>query len=307
MSAASIAGLPHVQRALLKWHRARGMQAPWRESGDPYEVLVAAVMAQQTQMSRVMPSYERFVAAFPTVESLAAASPGDVIRVWAGMGYNQRAIRLHRAARTIVAGGWPHDAASLAQIDGIGPFTAAIIASFAFGEPAACVDTNVRRVLGRLSGDESIDGKRLQSLADASLAVREPARWNQALMDYGARVCGIRPKCGECVVSRWCASPREQANAPVLRVADERGTYVAKLPTRKTQPKFEGSARWWRGRIVAALRVLPAGESITLARLRATLSSAGDPPPPAELATLVSALESHGLVEISGKRIALPK
>ena len=312
MSAASIAGLPHVQRALLKWHRASGMQAPWRESGDPYEVLVAAMMAQQTQMSRVMPSYERFVAAFPTVESLAAASPGDVIRVWAGMGYNQRAIRLHRAARTFVAGGWPHDAASLALIDGIGPFTAAIIASFAFGEPAACVDTNVRRVLGRLSGDESIDGKRLQSLANASLAVREPARWNQALMDYGARVCGIRPKCGECVVSRWCASPRELADGtrpaePLLRVADERATYVAKPPARKPQPKFEGSARWWRGRIVASLRALPPGESITLAKLRATLSRESEPPPPDELTTLVRALESHGLLEVRGKRIALPK
>ncbi len=314
MTAPSIAGLPHVQRALLKWHHARGMQAPWRESGDPYEVLVAAVMAQQTQMSRVMPSYERFVAAFPTVESLAAATASDVIRVWAGMGYNQRAIRLHRAARTIVAGGWPRDAVSLALIDGIGPFTAAIIASFAFGEPAACVDTNVRRVLGRLSGDESIDGKRLQSLADAALAIREPARWNQALMDYGARVCGVRPKCGECVVSRWCASPREQPEAqgahppaPLLRVADERATYVAKPPARKPQPKFEGSARWWRGRMVAALRALPAGESITLARLRATLSREGDPPPPDEIKALLSALESHGLVELSGKRIALPK
>jgi A/G-specific adenine glycosylase len=312
MSAASIAGLPHVQRALLKWHHSSGMQAPWRESGDPYEVLVAAVMAQQTQMSRVMPSYERFVAAFPTIESLATASAGDVIRVWAGMGYNQRAIRLHRAARTIVAGGWPHDAASLALIDGIGPFTAAIIASFAFGEPAACVDTNVRRVLGRLSGDEGIDGKRLQSLADASLAVREPARWNQALMDYGARVCGIRPKCGECVVSRWCASPRELADvtkpaAPLLRVADERGTYVAKPPARKKQPKFEGSARWWRGRIVATLRALPPGESITLAELRTTLSREGDPPPPDELTTLVRALASHGLLEVRGKRIALPE
>ena len=186
------------------------MHAPWRESGDPYEVLVAAVMAQQTQMSRVMPSYERFVAAFPTVESLAEASAGDVIRVWAGMGYNQRAIRLHRAARTIVDGGWPHDAASLAQIDGIGPFTAAIIASFAFSQPAACVDTNVRRVLGRLVGDETVDGKRLQSLADGMLAVREPARWNQAVMDYGARVCTVRPKCGECVVARWCPSRRDQ-------------------------------------------------------------------------------------------------
>ncbi len=312
MNAPAAAELRNIQRALLAWHRDQGMHAPWRESGDPYEVLVAAVMAQQTQMSRVMPSYERFVAAFPTVESLAEASAGDVIRVWAGMGYNQRAIRLHRAARTIVDGGWPHNAAALAQIDGIGPFTAAIIASFAFSQPAACVDTNVRRVLGRLSGDETIDGKRLQSLADSMLAVHEPARWNQAVMDYGARVCTIRPRCGECVVSRWCPSRRDhpatnghRGPATLLRVADEPAAYTAR-PKPKRQPKFEGSARWWRGRIIDALRALPPGSSMTVTALRAALSGAGKPPPAEELKVLVSALESHGLVVTKGSRIALP-
>jgi A/G-specific adenine glycosylase len=312
VNAPAAAELRNIQRALLAWHREQGMHAPWRESGDPYEVLVAAVMAQQTQMSRVMPSYERFVAAFPTVESLASASAGEVIRVWAGMGYNQRAIRLHRAAGTIVDGGWPRDAQALAQIDGIGPFTAAIIASFAFGQPAACVDTNVRRVLGRLVGDETIDGKRLQSLADSMLAVREPARWNQAVMDYGARVCTVRPKCSECVVSRWCPSRRDQAaanghrrSATLLRVADETATYTARTQS-KRQPKFEGSARWWRGRIIDALRALPPGSSMTMTALRAALSNAGKPPPADELKALVSALESHGLIAPRGKQISLP-
>lgn len=312
MNAPAAAELRKIQRALLAWHREQGMHAPWRESGDPYEVLVAAVMAQQTQMSRVMPSYERFVAAFPTVESLAEASAGDVIRVWAGMGYNQRAIRLHRAARTIVGAGWPHDAAALAQIDGVGPFTAAIIASFAFAESAACVDTNVRRVLGRLVGDETIDGKRLQSLADNMLAVREPARWNQAVMDYGARVCTVRPKCGECVVARWCPSRRDRPatndhrdRAALLRVADEPATYTARAKP-KRQPKFEGSARWWRGRIIDALRTLPPGSSMTMSALRAALSGAGNPPLADELKVLVSALESHGLIALRGRQISLP-
>ena len=297
------------------------MQAPWRESGDAYEVLVAAVMAQQTQMSRVMPSYARFIAAFPNVESLAAASTGEVIRVWAGMGYNQRAVRLHRAARTIVGNGWPRDAAALSQIDGIGPFTAAIIASFAFAQPAACVDTNVRRVLGRLCGDEGIDGKRLQALADLSLAVRHPARWNQAVMDYGARVCTTRPKCGECVVARWCPSRREEpANGPSTKlrsvavsrqaapapaprmVADERIPYRAKQP----QPKYEGSARWWRGRIIDALRALPAGESIRLAELRRLLANGTAALATDDMRALVAALERHGLVAVTRGRVALP-
>src|SRR5439155_21639822 len=144
-------------------------------------------MAQQTQMSRVLASYERFLTAFPTLQSLARASAGDVIRVWKGMGYNTRAVRLHRAAQTVAARGWPHRAAELATIPGIGPFTAAIIASFAFGEPAAGVDTNVRRVLGRLAGDGHASPADMQRLADASIAREVPARWNQALMDYGAR------------------------------------------------------------------------------------------------------------------------
>ena len=312
MSAARIAGLRDVQRRLLAWHRTQGLHAPWRKSGDPYEVLVAAVMAQQTQMSRVMPAYERFIAAFPTVESLAAATAGEVIRAWAGMGYNQRAIRLHRAARTIVDGGWPREAALLATIDGIGPFTAAIIASFAFGEPAACVDTNVRRVLGRLAGDEGIDGKRLQALADAALAVREPARWNQAVMDYGARVCTVRPKCGECVVASGCPSRREAGGTTragavsLLRVADERGAYDAK-PPRKVQPTFEGSARWWRGRIIDALRALPAGNAMGLGVLGRSIADGRAALAEGDLRALVEGLAAHGLVEIRRGRVALPE
>jgi A/G-specific adenine glycosylase len=252
-------------------------------------------MAQQTQMSRVMPSYERFIAAFPTLESLAAASPADVIRVWVGMGYNQRAVRLHRAARQIAAAGWPRTAAELVQIEGIGPFTAAIIASFAFGEAAGCVDTNVRRVLGRLAGDEAIDGRQLQLLADAAVAHDAPARWNQALMDYGARVCGMRPKCGECVVSTWCASRARYAAAP-RRIAEPRATY-RKRPAKKAEP-FEGSPRYFRGRIIDVLRALPPGDTIALAALPAAIAN-GHPEPPLDATTsLVAALERHGLATL---------
>jgi A/G-specific adenine glycosylase len=299
--------LPEIQRALLDWHASNALQAPWRASGDPYECLVAAVMAQQTQMSRVMPSYERFVAAFPTLESLATASAGDVIRVWAGMGYNQRAVRLHRAAREIHASGWPRDAASLARIHGIGPFTAAIIASFAFGETAACVDTNVRRVLGRLAGDEQISATQLQSLADASIAHDAPARWNQAVMDYGARVCGVRPKCDECVVAAWCPS-RERYAAPKPRVSDARGAYNAKPRPAKREAPFEGSTRWYRGRIVDALRTLPPGERIPLDDLGARMPANGHTRMArADLDALVRGLERDGLASVTGGGVALPE
>jgi A/G-specific adenine glycosylase len=335
--------LAGVRRELLAWHAAHGLRAPWRESGDPYEALVAAVMAQQTQMSRVMPSYERFMMAFPTVESLAATSAGEVIRVWSGMGYNQRAIRLHRAARAIVADGWPRDAAGLARLDGIGPFTAAIVASFAFGQAAACVDTNVRRVLGRLAGDEGLDGSRLQELANAVMAAEAPARWNQALMDYGARVCTPRPKCGECVVVGQCGALRgavreqgaesgeqragrqqtangeqqgaagrrrtarngqQKAAGGLLLVADERGAYSAR---RKPQPKFEESARYYRGRIVDVLRGLAAGVSVAVDALPEMIANGRAAPSADDTLAWVAGLERHGLVVMREGRVALPE
>jgi A/G-specific adenine glycosylase len=295
--------LASVQRVLLDWHGKHGLRAPWRESRDPYHCLVAAVMAQQTQMSRVMPSYERFVAHYPTLDSLAAATLGDVIRVWAGMGYNQRAVRLHRAARQIAAHGWPPDTESLVEIDGIGAFTAAIIASFAFGQPSACVDTNVRRVLGRLAGDEDLSAARLQQLADASMAGTAPARWNQAVMDFGAGVCRTRPKCGECVVARWCAS-RSQFTEPLERVAEQRPAYHAAPRRKRREPAYEGSARYYRGRIIDALCQLSAGESLTLRGLNRQLGAMA--PDEAELLQLVDVLAGQGLVMRTRGRIALP-
>ena len=302
-SDARIRGLGSVQRALLDWHDAHRMHAPWRDSGDPYQCLVAAVMAQQTQMSRVMSLYARFTQAFPTVEALAAASPGEVIRAWQGMGYNQRAVRLHRAAREIVAGGWPRDAAALAKISGIGPFTAAIIASFAFGEPAACVDTNVQRVLGRLAGEPSIGGARLQRLADASMAAEHPARWNQALMDYGAAICGVRPKCGECVVRRWCAS-RSMFEAPAGVVAEERPLYRRAKAT-KTE-RFEASRRYLRGRIVDALRASPPGAWVTAGSIARAIRNEHVAPTAEDVRAMLSELERQGLAETSGGRARLP-
>jgi A/G-specific adenine glycosylase len=297
-----IKSLPAVQRALLDWHAEHALQAPWRMSGDPYECLVAAVMAQQTQMSRVMPAYERFIAAYPTIESLAASSLADVIRVWAGMGYNQRAVRLHSAAHQIAESGWPHDAAALAGIPGIGPFTAAIIASFAFGEPAACVDTNVRRVLGRLAGDEDLSARDLQLLADASMPRDAPAPWNQTVMDYGARVCTPRPKCGECVVRRWCASRASFASPPLRRVAEQRLAY--RNTQKPAKQPYTQSDRYYRGRIIDLLRALPPGATLAQRRLPALL----DAPhlTSANVSALVDALIAHGLIVRRQGRITLP-
>ena len=299
----SASELPQLRRALLAWHRKHGLRAPWRTSGDPYQVLVAAVMAQQTQMSRVLPKFDEFMQAFPTIESLARARTARVLRVWGGLGYNLRALRLQRAARRIVReGGFPRTAAELEEIEGIGPFTASIVSSFAFGEPAAAVDTNIRRVVARLvAGD--VDGRlseaRVQEASDALISRRAAARWNQAIMDLGGQVClPRRPRCDDCPIARWCRARPLFAKSGGRRVAERRAGYRA-------QPRYEGSRRYYRGRIVEALRALPPGESLSQAALRRRLPGAGLDAK--TFGELVEALRKDGLLRMEPDgRVRLP-
>ncbi len=301
----------NLRRALFAWHRANGLRAPWRTSGDPYQALVAAVMAQQTQMSRVLPKYDEFIAAFPTVEALAAASPGEVLRRWAPLGYNLRAVRLHRAARQVVAQGtFPRRAAEVERIEGIGPFTAAIVTSFSFGERVAAVDTNVRRVVARLLGGE-VDGRvseqAVRPAADALVAPRAPGRWNQAMMDLGGTVCVARaPKCDRCPLSRWCRA------RPLFARLDKRAAEVR--AGYRAEGRYHGSRRFFRGRVVQALRELRAGASLApaalLERLRqdaARPRATGDVLDGAGLSELVESLQRDGLVRVlRNGRVSLP-
>ncbi|MEX1255769.1 MAG: A/G-specific adenine glycosylase [Dehalococcoidia bacterium] len=304
--------LRSLRRALLAWHRRHGLEAPWRVSRDPYQALVAAVMAQQTQMSRVLPKFDEFIEAFPTVEALAAASAGEVLRIWAPLGYNLRAVRLHRAAQQIATtGGFPRTAAELERIDGIGPFTAAIVTSFSFGERVAAIDTNVSRVIARaFAGDieGGVPERALRSAADALVSRRAAGRWNQGIMDLGALVCTARaPRCDACPLARWCrARPRFAVNGN-RRIAERRAAYRA-------EPPFKGSRRYYRGRIVQALRELPPGATVSLANVLARLrqaeacrSGVSGGLDVSGLRVLVGALERDGLVRVDGRgRIGLP-
>jgi A/G-specific adenine glycosylase len=309
--------LPNMRRALLAWHRRHGLPAPWRESRDPYQALVAATMAQQTQMSRVQPKYEEFIAAYPAVESLASASTADVLRAWSGLGYNLRALRLHRAAQLVVGrGGFPRTAEELARIEGIGPCTAAVVSSFAFGEAAPAIDTNVRRIVSRVAfGDvDARTAERALAKAAATLVSRRaPGRWNQAMMDFGALVCTARaPKCGTCPLATWCrARPRIARANGARRVAEPRVAYRAKAA-------YAGSRRYYRGRIVQALRELPAGASMTPAALLTALTPSPSPGGTGEpagaastaidqalLRELLEALRRDGLVCIERGRVRL--
>jgi A/G-specific adenine glycosylase len=200
-----------VEGQLLAWYERAGRDLPWRRTRDPYAILVSEVMLQQTQVDRVVPRYERWLTRWPTPESLAAAAAGDVIREWQGLGYNRRALALHRAARRIADDGWPRD---LEELPGVGPYTAGAIRNFALGEPVLPVDVNVARVQRRTG----------HPFSPASA---------QALMDLGATVCRARvPRCGTCPLETSCPS---------------RG--IAEAPRRRQGP-FEGSFRQRRGAVL---------------------------------------------------------
>ena len=174
-----------MQAALLAWFAEHGRDLPWRRTRDPYAILVSEVMLQQTQVARVVPRYVRWLERWPTVAALAAASPAEVIREWQGLGYNRRGLNLHRAARHVATHGWPDD---LAELPGVGRYTADAVRRFAFGEPVLPLDTNVRRVLTRTGGSFGPECA-------------------QALMDLGATVCIARvPRCTACPLAARCPS-----------------------------------------------------------------------------------------------------
>jgi A/G-specific adenine glycosylase len=207
-----------VEAALLAWFDEHGRDLPWRRTRDPYAILVSEVMLQQTQVARVVPRYHAWLERWPTVDAFAAAPVADVIREWQGLGYNRRAVNLHRAARRIAADGWPED---LTQLPGVGRYTADAVARFAFDRPVLPVDTNVRRVLERTRGEFS------------------PASAH-ALMDLGATVCLARiPRCDACPLSESCPS---------------RGLRYE--PLRK-QSRFEGSFRQRRAHALRLITAGP--------------------------------------------------
>lgn len=204
----SDADLSAPRGRLLAWYDDHQRDLPWRRTTDPYAILVSEVMLQQTQVARIMERWPRFLARFPDLPSLATAEEDDVLHEWQGAGYYSRARRLHALARTVVAeheGRLPADHAALLALPGIGPYTAAAVASIAFDLAHAVVDGNVRRVLARLSGDPDPTPSATQALADAWLDRARPGDWNQAIMELGATICRPRsPSCDTCPLAADC-------------------------------------------------------------------------------------------------------
>jgi A/G-specific adenine glycosylase len=248
-------------------------------------------MLQQTQVPRVLPRYHAFLETFPTATACAAAPVGDVVRAWEGLGYNRRAVNLHRAAVLIAEHGFPDTLTGLIALPGVGPYTARAVLAYAYEADAAVVDTNVARILARFGG-RRLTGKEAQAAADAFAPAGNAWAWNQAIMDLGAQRCRPRaPGCDGCPLARWCRW--RVAGHPLPDPA------VGSAHVSGGQSVFEGSDRQGRGRLVAALRRGP----VATADLAPVMGWPGDP---ARAERVAATLVVDGLATIdAGGRIRI--
>ncbi|MFM7252703.1 MAG: A/G-specific adenine glycosylase [Ilumatobacteraceae bacterium] len=273
--------------AVLAWGLPRLRDLPWRRTRDPWAVLVSEVMAQQTQVSRVVPKWLEFMERFPTPAACAATPLGDVLRLWQGLGYPRRAQGLHAAAGEVSrVGRFPDTLEALLELPGVGQYTARAVLAFAFETDAAVVDTNVGRVLARHAG-RRLTARDCQSMADAALPPGEPWAWNQCLMELGATVCtAANPSCAACPLRarcRWRGSGPDPAEGSA--------------GVSRAQARFEGSDRQARGLLMRRLSDGAVRADDTAQVMQRDVPTAS---------RLVDALVAEGLVRRVGTRLMLP-
>ncbi|MGB0111675.1 MAG: A/G-specific adenine glycosylase [Ilumatobacteraceae bacterium] len=269
------------QGAVLAWGSSRIRDLPWRRERDPWRILVAEVMLQQTQADRVIPKWQAFLHVFPTPAACAAASLAEVLRLWQGLGYPRRARNLQRAAAVIVeqhGGAVPTDLDALLELPGVGPYTARAVSAFAFEHDVGVVDTNIARVLAR-AGGVRLTPRAAQRAADDLVPVGQGWFWNQVLMDVGATLCRPVPRCASCPIADGCAW--HMGDHPVPDPA------TGSAGVSNTQARFEGSDRQARGAVLRALHDGPVPVAGFDARI-------------------VAGLVDDGLVEIDGSTVRLP-
>ncbi|CAB4824959.1 unannotated protein [freshwater metagenome] len=280
-----------VNQFLLRWYAKSARPLKIRERSDPYSVLIVEVMAQQTQITRVGQLAERFLARFPTLAALATAEAADVLEAWRGLGYNRRALSLHRAAQVAhAAGGLPATHEDLQLLPGIGPYTARAVAAIAFGGSEIPVDVNIARVVQRVTGEVKLTPKPLQAAANAfgaELEANEAGAWAQAAMDLANAHCRANtPDCGSCPLRSVCHSAGRVAAPPPRKVG--------------VAPRFSSTRRWLRGRLLDELRDAgAAGMQLRGAR--------GEHDTDAVTAT-IEQLQAEGLIErLRGEVYRLPR
>lgn len=284
----------HGSEPLQQWWAELRRELPWRATRDPWAVLVCEVMAQQTPVARVIERWAPFLERFPTVEACAAAPVADVLRLWSGLGYNRRALALHRCASTVVhehGGRFPADVDALLPLPGIGPYTARALAVFAFELDHGVVDTNSARVLARWEG-RRLSAREVQAAADTAVPAGDSWAWNQAMLDLGAGVCTRRaPDCARCPVAARCRW-RQAGNPPPDPADGSAGVSGG-------QSRFVGSDRQGRGRLVDALR----GGDVAAEALGAAM---GWPDDPVRAERVAATLVAEGLVHRTADRYHLP-
>ena len=304
-----------VHHSLLHWYSVEQRDLPWRATNDPYAILVSEIMLQQTQVDRVLPKYQQFLAAFPTLADLAQASTADVISVWVPLGYNRRAVNLQSIARQVIAeynGHIPDTIDELIKLKGIGRYTAGAIACFAYHKQVATVDTNIRRVLHRVFiglelPEPKLNDAALLTLAEQVLPTGEAYNWNQAIMDLGATICSSsNPQCNRCPLQQVCHAYTEMGqyslfpSGTVLRqlrkVAEKKADY---------QP-FTSTNRYFRGRIIDLLRTIPAGQRVSLSDLGIHIKPTFKQDDLPWIRKLVDGLAKDGLLDYADEGVCLP-
>lgn len=278
-----------LQAALIGWWERHGRhELPWRTTNDPWAVLVSELMLQQTQVPRVVPRYAEFLERFPTPAACAAASVGDVVRAWEGLGYNRRAVNLHRCAAAAVerhGGAIPDSLPDLLALPGIGPYTARAVLVFAFEHDVGLVDTNAGRFVARALAGRPLGRVEAQATADAAVPAGDAWRWGSAVFDLGALLCTRRaPRCGACPLRdagcAWAAAGWPDPD-PVVGSAGISGP----------QSRFDGSDRQGRGRLVDALRRGPVSTS-------ALADVMGWPADPSRAARVAATVAADGLAVV---------
>jgi A/G-specific adenine glycosylase len=309
--------IARVHMLLLRWYASERRDLPWRATSDPYAILVSEIMLQQTQVDRVLPKYKQFLAVFPTLEALAEAPTSRVIAVWAPLGYNTRAVRLQSIAQQVVTeyqGHIPDTIEELLKLKGIGRYTAGAIACFAYRKQVATVDTNIRRVLHRIflglehPEPKADDGQMLQ-LAEQVLPAGQAYDWHQALMDMGATICtSTNPLCPNCPLQEVCQAYTDMSqyslfpSGVVLRQLRK----VAEKKTGYQTTSFTSTNRYFRGRIIDHLRLLPIDQRITLNELGAKIKPEFCDEDLPWIQKLVQGLAKDGLLDYAESGVRLP-
>jgi A/G-specific adenine glycosylase len=306
-----------VHTALLNWYAVEQRQLPWRITRDPYAILVSEVMLQQTQVDRVLPKYAQFLATFPTLADLAAASTADVITVWVPLGYNRRAVSLQSIARQVIAeydGRIPDTIDELLTLKGVGRYTAGAIACFAYRKQVATVDTNIRRVLhrnflGLEHPEPKVNDAQMLALAERVLPEGQAYDWNQALMDIGATICtSNNPQCVRCPLQTTCQAYQDMSQHslfPSGSVLRQMRKVAEKKPGYQAQP-FTSSNRYFRGRIVDLLRSLPTNTRLSLLELGPKIKPTFTEEELPWLQKIVYGLHRDGLLDVAEDGVRLP-